>query len=245
MMSLLDDKVCIVTGCNKGIGRAIVSRFIEEGAIVYGVARSEGTLEDIQCESGKSFVPFYSDIREKGRIRELFQQIKDEHGALDVLVNNAGVMRDSRLEMVTDDILDETFSINVFAGINMMQMAMKLMKRKKKGSIINISSIVGVCGNAGQVAYSASKGAVISMTKSAAKELAVNGIRVNAIAPGIIDTSLHVSVSEEKMAERLAAVPMGRMGTPDEVANTCVFLASNLSEYISGQIIGVDGAEIL
>ena len=160
--------------------------------------------------------------------------------SLDVLVNNAGIMRDNVIGMIGQQLVYDVFNINVFSVIQMVQLANKLMSRQKSGSIINISSIVGVEGAAGQMVYAASKGAVASLTKAAAKELAPMGIRVNAVAPGLINTGLLHSIGDEKVQENLKHVKMGRLGEPLDVANVILFLASDLSSYVTGEVIGID-----
>ena len=236
--NLLEGKIALVTGCNRGIGKQIAELFANNGAIVYAVARKTDSLSSIASDK---IIPCYVDVTDNTAIKELFLQIKKQHGRLDVLVNNAGIMSDALLGMITEDQMQGTFATNVFASINMMKYAVKLMTRQKSGSIINLSSIMGVTGNSGQIVYSSSKGAVIAMTKSAAKELASYHIRVNAIAPGIIATDMLYSVPEEKLAKLREKVGMGYIGSPIEIAKTALFLASDLSTYISGQIIGVDG----
>ena len=219
MMDLLKDKVCFVTGTSRGIGAAILRRFVEEGAIVYANARTEGSLESV-CEEytcqGR-IIPLYFDITDEKAVKQTFLTIKKEQQKLDVLVNNAGIMKDALIGMINKKLMQEVFEVNVFAMMQMIQLANKLMSRQKSGSIINMASIVGTNGNSGNLVYSASKGAVIAMTKTAAKELASDNIRVNAVAPG----------------------------SPDDIANACVFLASDLSAYISGQILGVDGVTVI
>lgn len=248
-MQLLEKKVCLVTGSNRGIGAAVVKRFAEEGAIVYANARKENSLDHLLLSLTKKdtgiIIPVYFDITDESAVKKTILLIKKEHGHLDVLVNNAAIMRDALIGMINHSLMKDTFDTNVFATIQLLQMAVKLMARQKSGSIINFTSMVGVNGNAGQLVYSASKGAVISITKTAAKELAPSNIRVNAVSPGVIDTDLHKNVSQELMAERLKNIGMGRMGTPEEVADTCVYLASDLSQYVTGQIIGVDGSAIV
>ncbi len=248
-MRLLHNKVCLVTGANRGIGAAITKRFAEEGAIIYANAREEGVLEEaakyISEANHTMVIPVYFDIRDNTSIKETIMRIKKEQGHLDALVNNAAIMKDAVIGMVSQNLMQETFEINVFATMQLLQMAAKLMERRKCGSIINFTSMVGVYGNPGQLVYSASKGAVISLTKTAAKELAPSGIRVNAVSPGVIDTDLHKNVKSEIMVERLKNVGMGRMGQPEEVADTCVYLASDLSQYVTGQIIGVDGSAVV
>jgi len=238
---LLDQKVALVTGCNRGIGRAIMNTFAANGAIVYAVARKSGSLDDL---NNPNIHPVYMDVTNTNALKDLFLTIKKESNRLDVLVNNAGVMKDALLGMITEEQMQTTFATNVFANIQMMKYATKFMTRQKSGSIINLSSIMGVCGNAGQIVYSASKGAVIAMTKSAAKELAPLKIRVNAIAPGVIATDMLFSVPQEKLKVLKSKVGMGEIGSPQEIANTALYLASDLSQYVSGQIIGVDGMMI-
>lgn len=167
------------------------------------------------------------------------------HKRLDTLVNNAVIMKDALIGMVSKTSMEETFSVNVFAMMDLLQLGTKLMSRQKSWSIINLASIVGVNGNRGQLVYSASKGAVISLTKTAAKDLAPKNIRVNALAPGMIDTDMFNSVGPEHLQEWIDNIGMGRLGKPLDVARVCVFLASDLSEYVTGQIIGVDGSGIV
>lgn len=237
--NLLAGKIALVTGCNRGIGRSILNLFIANGATVYAVARKPDSLQEYS--SVPAVIPCYLDVTDREAVKHLFMEIKKKSGRLDILVNNAGVMQDALLGMVTHDQMVNTFETNVFANITMMQYASKFMVRQKSGSIINLSSIMGVCGNAGQIVYAASKGAVIAMTKSAAKELSPHKIRVNAIAPGIIATDMLFSVPEEKLDVLRSKVAMGNIGSPDEIAKAALFLASDLSVYISGQILGVDG----
>lgn len=248
-MELLKGKVCLITGTNRGIGAATLERFVQEGAVVYANAREEGCLKDIcinlQKEYNGTVIPVYFDVRDEAAVKQAFLKIKKEQNKLDVLVNNAGVMKDALIGMVNGKLMQDIFATNVFATIHMLQMANKLMSRQKSGSIINLASIVGTNGNKGQIVYSASKSAVIALTKTAAKELAVHNIRVNAIAPGMIDTDMFQSIGEEKVQENLQKIALGRLGNPEEVANACVFLASDLSSYVSGQILGVDGMTVI
>lgn len=241
--NLLTGKVAIITGCNRGIGKGMLKSFVEQGAIIYAVVKSEGSLNDFKETA--SVIPCYMDITDGILVKNLILKIKKEQGKLDILINNAGIMQDAILGMITDSQIKNTFDVNVFAMINLIQYATKLMTRQKSGSIINMTSIMGVNGNSGQIVYSASKGAVISLTKSAAKELAPYNIRVNAIAPGIIETDLLINLSEEKRIEKISKVGMKRIGMPCDVAGTAVYLASDLSNYVTGQIIGVNGSMIV
>jgi 3-oxoacyl-[acyl-carrier protein] reductase len=240
---LLENKVCLVTGASRGIGRGVTKLFIAEGATVYANARSVGSLDALaeECNSEK-FIPLYFDVTDTKTMKEAFMRIRKEQSRLDTLVNNAGIMKDALVGMISSELVSEIFKINVFATIEALQFAANVMRRQKSGSIINFSSIVGVEGNTGQTAYAASKGAVIALTKSAAKELAPQGIRVNAVAPGFIDTDMFRSIGEERVESMRENVGMGRLGTPSDVAKVCAFLASDYSEYVTGQVIGIDGS---
>jgi len=244
-MGLLENKVCLITGASRGIGRETARRFAQEDAILYITDYNEGGLEPVVAELKEKHqtdvTPLYFDVTDENAAKTAIMTVKKKHGRLDVLVNNAGIMRDNVIGMIGSQLVHDVFNINVFAVINMIQLANKLMSRQKSGSIINLSSIVGLEGASGQLVYSASKGAVVALTKAAAKELAPNGIRVNAVAPGLINTGLLDVLSDEKKAENIKNVKMGRIGEPLDVANVLVFLASDLSGYVTGEIIGVDG----
>ena len=239
----LKEKVAVVTGCNRGIGKAIMEALAGHGAIVYAVARQMDSLSASQNQYS-GIIPCYFDVTNKEAVKDLVVRIKKEQGHLDILVNNAGIMQDALIGMVTDQQISTTFAVNVFAPMYFIQYASKIMLRQKSGSIINIASIMGISGNYAQMVYSSSKGAVIAMTKSAAKELAPFGIRVNAIAPGVIKTDLLEDVPQEKMAVFLSRISAGRLGTPEEVAALALFLSSDDSYYISGQVLGIDGMMI-
>lgn len=248
-MNILDRKVCLVTGASRGIGFATVRRFVQEGAIVYANVRKPKNMDDqfqiMNAEYGGEVKALYFDVRDETASKKAIMQIKKEQGRLDILVNNAGVMRDALIGMVSMSLMREIFDTNVFGVANMLQLAAKIMIRQKSGSIINLSSIVGIEGNAGQLAYSASKGAVAAITKTAAKELVGQGIRVNAVAPGMIDTDMYRSIGAERMQAQLSNIRMGKLGEPDEVADTILFLASDLSRYVTGEIIGVNGGAMV
>lgn len=242
---LLKGKIALVTGAGRGIGNKTVERFAEEGAIVYATDIAKGCLDSFANETSQKFntkiIPMYFDVTDESEAKNAILQIKKEFARIDVLVNNAGIMRDNLIGMIEQQLIQTVFRINVFSVINMIQLATKLMSRQKSGSIINISSIVGIDGAAGQLVYSASKGAVASLTKAASKELAPNGIRVNAVAPGLINTDLLRSIGETKIQENLKNIKIGRLGEPIDVANVIVFLASDWSSYITGEVIGIDG----
>lgn len=242
---ILENKICLITGANRGIGRAIAMKFVDEGAIVYANARKEGSIEEwvneISEDLKPSVFPLYFDIRDAEACKQAILKIKSESGRLDVLVNNAGKVSYELLPMISFDKLSSMFETNVIATIRLTQLASRIMTRQKSGSIINMSSIVGVQGAKGQLGYSATKGAVISLTKSAAKELAEYNIRVNAIAPGMVGTERFLDVFEKSFKEKISSIGMGRLASPEEIANACVFLGSDLSEYVTGQVLGIDG----
>ncbi len=193
----------MITGASRGIGLATVKCFVKNGAFVYANLRHPKNLDalyDSISEANEGSVKWsYFDVRDESSSRQAIMEIKKEHGRLDVLVNNAGVMKDALIGMIPRSLMQEIYETNVFGVLNMLQLATKLMKRQKSGSVINLSSIVGIEGNTGQLAYSATKGAVMAITKSAAKELAPLGIRVNAVAPGMIDTDMYRSIGEERI----------------------------------------------
>ena len=248
-MMLLQGKTAIITGCNRGIGKAILEKFAENGAIVYANARKIGSLDEIALSLSKKYktqiIPIYFDVTDDMAVKECFIRIRKEQSHLDVLVNNAGIMHDALLGMIDRKTVQDTFAVNVFAVMNLIQYAIKFMSRQNSGSIINMASIVGVEGSAGQAVYSASKGAIIALTKTAAKELSSKGIRVNAIAPGMIDTDLVHSIGTKRMEDNILKIGLGRLGNPCEIADAATFLASDMATYISGQILGVDGCAVI
>lgn len=246
---MLDGKVAYVTGSTRGIGNAIAWTFAAHGAavVVNGRASQDRVAEvaaAIRDRFGTPTLGVWADQSDPEGSQQVFKTIFGRFGRLDVLVNNAGILDDALLGMISEDSLRDTFSVNALALIRNMQAASKLMRRRGSGSIINISSIIGTHGSAGEVVYGASKAAVIGMTKSAAKELAPGGIRVNAIAPGFIDTDLTRGLPPRVFQERLSSIGVGRIGSPQDVANVALFLASELSAYVTGQTIGVDGAMV-
>jgi 3-oxoacyl-[acyl-carrier protein] reductase len=185
------------------------------------------------------------DASQPAAIREAYKSIFASYKRLDTLVNNAGVMRNSVLGMITDEAIRETFDINTIAVIHHVQEASRLMARHKSGSIVNLMSVVGRSGAEGQIVYAASKSALIGITLSAAKELAGKGIRVNAVAPGMIRTDLLATLPPDRLQQRLGSIGMGRFGEPEEVAQAILFLASDAASYVTGQILGIDGGMVL
>ena len=239
----------MVTGASRGIGRAIAERFAQEGAVVYANARQKGVLDEWADEVSNTcpgvIIPQYYDVTFNEECKAAIIKVRKEQQKLDILVNNAGVMSNGLLASITREMLNELFSTNVFAPVFMMQLASRMMIRQKAGSIINIASIVGERGNRGQIAYSATKGAVIALTKSAAKELAPYNIRVNAVAPGLTNTDALDLVNTNQIDGRISGIGLGRVAEPVDIANACVFLASDLSSYMSGDILDVNGCAVM
>ena len=246
---MLKGKSALITGSTRGIGRAIAELFAKNGAHIILNARNMEKAEIVadslikQYNVNVDIVLF--DVSDYDEVKKGFREVFNISKKLDIVVNNAGILDDALIGMVTKKQIEKTFSINTFGILYVDQYAARLMSRNKSGSIINISSIIGTNGNEGQAVYGGSKAAVIGITKSLAKELAPANIRVNAIAPGFIDTDMTRGLPKDKFEERMASIKMGRIGKPEDVANTALYLASDLSEYVTGQVIGVDGGMLI
>ena len=246
--NILAGKVCIVTGAARGIGKEIASFFAKEGAEVIVNDSRVGSADAwiAKNEHQKRIHACYFDITDETKVRKHVMDIKKQYGHIDVLVNNAGVEFNELIGMISTENMNKMFSVNVFGTIGMIQTVSRIMERNKNGgSIINISSMVGIRGNAGQLVYSATKGAVIALTKSAAKELAPKKIRVNSIAPGLTQTEMMEQADIEKLQGRINNICMGRIAQPSDIAGACVLLASDYAGYISGQVLPVDGCTIM
>jgi 3-oxoacyl-[acyl-carrier protein] reductase len=245
----LSGKVALVTGASRGIGREVARGLVAAGAEVWLNGRDLSSLEEVCAElSENAAAPVRSlsfDVSDGAAVKAGFAQIQKTNHRLDVLVNNAGVMRGALIEMTSSEVIDEALAVNLRGVLLCAQMGARLMTRAGSGSIINMASIVARVGSAGQAAYAASKAGVIGATLSLAKELASRQIRVNAIAPGIIDTDLLDDLPAGRRDEVIAAVGMGRIGAPNDIAPLVVFLASDSSSYITGQVIGVDGGLVI
>jgi len=247
---MLENKVAFITGSTRGIGWSTARLFAAQGATVLmnGVSNKallDDRVNEIKNEFGVACEGFLFDASDPVAIKACYSSIFKTYKHLDILVNNAGIMEDRLLGMVTPENIDRTFNVNVKSMIYNMQYASRLMARKASGSIINMTSIIGKVGSAGQSVYAASKAAVIGLTLSAAKELAPQNIRVNAIAPGFIETDMVKNLPVQKVEETLANIKMRRFGTTEDVAKAICFFASDLSSYITGQVLGVDGGMLI
>jgi 3-oxoacyl-[acyl-carrier protein] reductase len=243
---LLEDRVALVTGASRGIGRAIATTFAAEGASLVLCARSEKieeVAEEIRGRGGR-VTAMRGDISDDAFARELVKQCRKDYGRLDVLVNNAAIITQALLGMATPQVIRNMFEVNVVSVINLTQYAIRLMDGKRAPSIVHLASIAGTRGLEGVTSYSATKGAIVAFTRSSAKELAPKGIRVNAVAPGFIDTDMTRGLPQDWYQKRLGSIGMGRAGTPQDVANVALFLASPLSAYVTGQVLGVDGGMV-
>lgn len=245
----LKDKHVLITGATRGIGAATARNFAAAGATLYLNGRNTEKLNTLCQALTQEFgvichsLPF--DVSSATEVKQGFQQLFKLTKKLDVLVNNSGILDDALLGMVSPEQVENTFATNTHSVIYCSQYAARLMQRNGGGSIINLASIIGRVGNLGQAVYGGSKAAVIGITLSLSKELAAANIRVNAIAPGFIDTDMTKQLSEEKYQERINSIAMGRVGTAGNVANVVLFLASDLSSYVTGQVIGVDGGMLI
>lgn len=246
---LVKNKIVYITGASRGIGQATAILFATHGAQLVLHAREEDglaeTLEKVARVSNIEPLVVAYDVKDTNSIKTAIQTIRKEKGKLDVLINNAGIMEESLLGMMREEMVEHTFQVNLQSVLYHMQYASRLMMKQRSGSIINVSSIIGVNGSEGNTVYAASKAGVIGATKSASKELAPYQIRVNAVAPGFIETDLTNHYKDERLEKVVNSISMKRMGTPAEVANGMLFLASDLSTYVTGQIIGVDGGMVI
>lgn len=243
------EKTALVTGASRGIGRAIALALASKGfAVALNYAGShdaaEAVKKEIEAAGGKAFT-VQGDVSKSEDVDRVFKAVKDEFGGLDVLVNNAGINRDALLIRMKESNWDDVIATDLKSDFLTTKAAAAMMMRKRKGSIINISSVVGIMGNIGQANYAAAKAGVIGLTKACAKEMAARNIRVNAVAPGFIETAMTDGIPEKIREGMISFIPMGRMGQPEDVAKAVCFLASDDSSYITGQVLVVDGGLVM
>ncbi len=244
-MKLLKDKTAIITGASKGIGKGIAKVFVENGAhvaLTYLSSMEQAkTFEDELSKKGTKVRVYRSDASHFKAAEKLIQDVLRDFGSIDILVNNAGISRDNLLMRMSEDDFDTVIHVNLKSIFNTTKAIQRTFLRQRKGSIINISSVVGIKGNAGQANYAASKSGILGFTKSVALELGSRNIRCNTVAPGFIETEMTDKLDEKTIQNWREAIPLKRGGSPEDVANACLFLASDLSSYITGQTLQVDG----
>ena len=244
----LSNRIAIVTGASQGIGRTIAKILAQSGAHVVCIARTEDKIKDLKDQintSGGSADYICCDISNGDFFSNSINTVIKDNGKLDILINNAGITRDALLMRMSEEQWDQVINTNLKGAFYGMKAAIRSMMKNKFGRIINITSIVGITGNPGQANYSASKAGLIGMTQSIAKEVGTRGITVNCIAPGWIDTEMTVDIPENSKNELLDRIPLGKIGKPEDIAYTALFLASNEANYITGQTITVDGGRVI
>lgn len=244
-MKLLDNKTALVTGASRGIGKGIAMAMAEAGAnVAFTYRSSEEAAKELEKELSNHGIKakgYQSDAADFAAAEGLVNSVIEEFGSLDILINNAGITKDNLLMRMNEEMWDDVMRVNLKSCFNTVKAATRQLMKQRGGSIINITSVVGIKGNAGQSNYAASKAGIIGFTKSVALELGSRGIRCNAIAPGFIQTEMTEALDQKMVDEWKNAIPLKRGGTPEDVANACVFLASDMSSYISGQVLQVDG----
>ena len=245
MLDRLTGKVAVVTGGSRGIGRAIALRLAQEGAaVVINYNGSKERAQEVKTEiesAGGTAQIMQCDVADAASCDEMFQTIIKEFGRIDILVNNAGITRDGLLMRMSEEDFDRVLDTNLKGTFHMIRFVSRYMLKQKKGRIVNMASVVGVSGNAGQANYAASKAGIIGLTKTVARELASRGITVNAVAPGFVHTEMTEVLSSQVKEVAVAQIPLGRFGETQDIANTVAFLASEKADYITGQVICVDG----
>ncbi|MAE15411.1 MAG: 3-oxoacyl-[acyl-carrier-protein] reductase [Crocinitomicaceae bacterium] len=244
-MKLLKEKTAIITGASRGIGRGIALVFARQGAnIAFTYSSSVDSAKELENELNSIGIKakgYQSNAASFTDSQQLADAVLEEFGSIDILVNNAGITKDNLLMRMGEEDFDSVIEVNLKSVFNMTKAVQRTMLKQRKGSIINMSSVVGVKGNAGQTNYAASKAGIIGFSKSVALELGSRNIRSNVIAPGFIETEMTAKLDEDKVAEWRSAIPLKRGGNPEDIANACVFLASDLSAYVTGQTLNVDG----
>ena len=245
---ILKDEVAFITGGAKGIGKAIALKFAEEGADIAICDMNAEALKLAQDEvaaKGRAVLTGVVDVTKFSDVESFVQKALDKFKKIDILINNAGITRDALLVRMSESDWDAVLDVNLKGAFNCSKTISKIMMKQRKGRIVNIASIIGIMGNAGQANYAASKGGLIAFTKSIAKELASRNVRVNAIAPGFIQTDMTANLSDEVKSEMQKHIPLGGLGTAQDVANLALFLASDGAAYITGQVVQVDGGMVM
>lgn len=242
----LKGKIAVVTGAAQGIGKHIALKLAEQGASVCIIDINPDALARAEKDLSKrsEITSLTVNVADFAQVQEAFDKIIDKHGKIDILINNAGITRDSLILRLKEEDWDKVIAVNLKSVFNCSKAAVKYMVKQRQGKIVNISSVIALMGNPGQTNYGASKAAIIGFTKSLAKEVASRGICVNAVAPGYIETSMTDKISQEVRSKMLDIIPLKRFGKPEDVAGVVLFLASNLSDYITGKVIVVDGGMI-
>ena len=246
---LLDGKCALVTGASRGIGRAIAVKLASEGAKVAlnyagNAAAAEEVKKEIEAAGGQA-ITVQADVSDPASVEAMIQTVADAFGQIDILVNNAGITRDGLLLRMKDEDFDAVINTNLKGIFYTTKLVSKLMMKKRFGRIVNMASVVGLTGNAGQTNYAAAKAGVIGFSKSAAKELAARGITVNMVAPGFIETDMTAVIPEKAKEAMMGGIPLGRAGKPEDVANAVLFLVSDQAAYITGQVLKVDGGMVM
>lgn len=244
-MKLIQDKTAIITGATRGIGRGIALTFAKQGAnVAFTYSSSEEAAKSLENELialGVKAKSYKSNAADFSEAQNLVDQVTETFGTIDILINNAGIAKDNLLMRMSEQDFDEVMNVNLKSVFNMTKAIQRIMLKNRNGVIINMSSVVGVKGNAGQANYAASKAGIIGFSKSVALELGSRNIRCNVIAPGFIETEMTAKLGEDVVKGWTQAIPLKRGGTPEDIANACVFLASDMATYITGQVINVDG----
>jgi 3-oxoacyl-[acyl-carrier protein] reductase len=245
-MAELTGNVALVTGGSRGIGKSICERLARDGARVAVVARDAARAQEAAAGlPGEGHKGYACDVADSGAVDALVKQVEQELGSLDILVNNAGITADNLLIRITDEAWQKVIDTNLKGAFNLTRAAARGMMRRRKGRMINITSVVGLTGNPGQANYSASKAGLIGLTKSVAKELASRNVLVNAVAPGFIDTEMTAELSEETRKALLGQIALGKLGSPDDIAGVVRFLSGPDASYITGQVLVVDGGMVI
>ncbi|MFT6111258.1 MAG: 3-oxoacyl-[acyl-carrier protein] reductase [Bacteroidia bacterium] len=249
-MKLLENKTAIITGASRGIGKGIAEKYAEQGcniafSFASSVDKAKALEEELSSKYGVKVKGFQSNAADFDSSQKLVDDVVAEFGRIDILINNAGITRDNLLMRMSEDQWDEVMNVNLKSVFNLTKASLRTFLKQKSGSIINMSSVVGVMGNAGQGNYAASKAGIIGFSKSMAKELGSRNIRCNVITPGFIETEMTADLGEDALKKWTDGIPLKRGGTPDDVANACIYLGSDMSTYVSGQVLSVCGGMLM